>query len=726
MMKAARCGAVLAVAAGAIVATTGSAHAAETVRGAAHAVAGAPRAYSYSAPQPGYTITFVARECAKYSDVMANGARNNIMETLQDLGKDSVYTRGQPIDPSIEEPNDPDCTPLNGWQFEMGSGYAKPNQQLSVISGSPKVITGDTTSGVDWLNPDGTPSGKKLDGALIYKLTDEQFQLAQRSALWVQGGTVANPQLENRYGDKYGFASLRCAVDNWNADNVEYVAYPSGYRNMFCYAYYVSPAPTPGTVTITKKVTGTGVSQGFTFESNLSYNPNGTFPLILVNGTSASADFIRANSTAFGGPYDVKEQVPNGWKLDSITCSRLGFPAVPSTWVIDKSTASVAITLSGHDHVTCVYTDSPPLAPTLVVWKVTGGRAGGPFTFAVRGRVDHDLTATTTAAEQPEEATENGTSPTDYEPGTYTITEQMPPAADYGHWRFDHAYCNGHPLRSPTRGARADSPVVTVNLEQNVGQDCFFRNTFVPDGRIILRVKTIGGTGAGWFYINSPSSPKPAPHHVTTVRDSEEIVAYDQGGLPLEHYNVQTTGPLADPTKGSWELVSFGCTEGDVTVNYRQNITIKLTDSKPKADCLVVYKYVPATTVDVVKTATGAQAARSGPAVVDIGCADQASGRVVLDENSAHATLPEPLYLHKDVTCTVSEPRTGAKAPENWKVKATVNGSKLSLPGTFDVSGSGSKTYTVEVTNHYRPAKIPGSLPGGRLRKQVTGDTVVL
>jgi hypothetical protein len=148
----------------------------------------------------------------------------------------------QPVDPAIEEPNDADCKPLNGWQFQLGSNYTK-NGQLSVITGSPKVTTGDTTSNVDILNNDGTPSGKKLDGALIYTLTDQQIRLAQRSALWVQGGTVDNPQLENRYGDKYGFASLRCAVDNNNADNVEYVAFPSGYRNVFCYAYYVYPRP---------------------------------------------------------------------------------------------------------------------------------------------------------------------------------------------------------------------------------------------------------------------------------------------------------------------------------------------------------------------------------------------------------------------------------------------------------------------------------------------------
>jgi hypothetical protein len=701
MRGAAVSGVVLAMVAGSIAATVTPAHAARTV------VASVPRAYSYSKPQPGYTITFVARDCPSYSDVMANRARNNIMETLQDLGKDSVYTYDQAVDPSIEEPNDPNCKPLNGWQFEMGSDYTKPGQ-LSNVTGSPLVISGDTKSNVPILNPDGTPSGQTLDGALIYKVSDQQLDLAGSSALWIQGGTVANPQLENRYGDKYGFASLRCAVDNNNADNVEYVAYPSGYRNVFCYAYYVSPAPIPAEVTITKKIEGgsSGISQGFTFDSNLSYDPSGTFGLAVNNGNPASEDFTRANSTALGGPYSVKEQIPEGWKLDGITCSRTGSAATASTWTIDEAKASVAINLSGNDHVTCIYADSPPLAPTLKIWKVTGARAGGPFTFEVRGPVNHDLTATTTAAEEPKEATENGTSPTDYTPGTYTITEKLPAASGYGSWQFDQAYCNTHTLRT----SKTTEPEVTIDLKNNLGDDCFFRNVFKPAGHIIVRLKTIGGTGTALAYITSATKyPRPYPFKGTTIRDSEQVTAYDEQNLPLEDYRIQSAGPITDPTKGTWTLVSFTCSEGDYSRSGQQHVTIHLTDAKPKADCLAVYKFTPATTVDVVKTADGAQAARSGPAVVDIGCADQARGRVVLAETASRATLPEPLYLHKDVTCTVTEQRNGAKATENWTVKARVNGHRLTLPGSFAVATSGSMSYRVSVANHYRAARIPGS-----------------
>ena len=83
-----------------------------------------------------YQVTFVARQCPAYSDIMANLARNNIQESQQDLGPDSVYQSGQPISPSIEAANDPDCTPLVGWQFTFGNGIngQTPGTHLSRVS----------------------------------------------------------------------------------------------------------------------------------------------------------------------------------------------------------------------------------------------------------------------------------------------------------------------------------------------------------------------------------------------------------------------------------------------------------------------------------------------------------------------------------------------------------------------------------------------------------------
>ena len=80
------------------------------------AQAGLPRA----ADTPVYSITLAARVCDEYTDVMANRARNNIQESLRDLGKDTVYSAGQPVSPVIEEPNQPACRPLDGLAVRAG------------------------------------------------------------------------------------------------------------------------------------------------------------------------------------------------------------------------------------------------------------------------------------------------------------------------------------------------------------------------------------------------------------------------------------------------------------------------------------------------------------------------------------------------------------------------------------------------------------------------------
>ncbi|WP_242548231.1 hypothetical protein [Streptomyces sp. SCA2-2] len=43
------------------------------------------------------SITYVARECPRYSDIMADKARNNIQESLCDLGPDSDYSTSEAV-----------------------------------------------------------------------------------------------------------------------------------------------------------------------------------------------------------------------------------------------------------------------------------------------------------------------------------------------------------------------------------------------------------------------------------------------------------------------------------------------------------------------------------------------------------------------------------------------------------------------------------------------------
>ena len=71
---------------------------------------------------------------------MANLARNDIQESLEDLGPDSVYSAGQAIDPDIEAKAEPTCRPLPAWQLTLGRGIQ--SRAVSGPWGSLSIVTG--------------------------------------------------------------------------------------------------------------------------------------------------------------------------------------------------------------------------------------------------------------------------------------------------------------------------------------------------------------------------------------------------------------------------------------------------------------------------------------------------------------------------------------------------------------------------------------------------------
>jgi hypothetical protein len=180
-----------------------------------------------------YQMTLVARSCPEYTDVMANRARNDIQESLRDLGKTTVYRAdgSQPISPAVEEPNHPNCSPITGWEFKFGDGIngkdTGPWGRLSKVRNpidrtpEPRLITKDSTP---LLNSTGGDTGNDIEGAVTVTLTDQESALALKRSLWVQGGVPGDPVLNTKFPGTYGFAALRCAIDNLNGDNVEFTA----------------------------------------------------------------------------------------------------------------------------------------------------------------------------------------------------------------------------------------------------------------------------------------------------------------------------------------------------------------------------------------------------------------------------------------------------------------------------------------------------------------------
>lgn len=275
-------------------------------------------------------VTIAARECDEYTDIRANLARNNIMESLQDLGQDTLYSSGDQIDPRTEQAGQPDCRPLVGWRFTFGSSY-QTRAVTGVWGALSKVLNADGTSVVtrgtvparDYQGE--RVQGRHIDGATTIELSEDQVSRTGGNALWLQGGEPDDPVLyqDPRFAGRYGFGALRCAIDDLNGDNVETVQFPSGVRHVFCYAYYVTPPPSSGTIVIRKEVQGSGAAaETFGFGGNVSYNPGGAFDLTAGPGAPDSETFYRAETGLGDQPWTVNENVPAGWALTDLATAR--------------------------------------------------------------------------------------------------------------------------------------------------------------------------------------------------------------------------------------------------------------------------------------------------------------------------------------------------------------------------------------------------------------------
>src|SRR5262245_66529865 len=67
-------------------------------------------------------LTVVARECPSYQAITANIARNNIMESLEQLVPDSPYQAGDQVNPKIEEKEHQGRNPIEGRELAMAEG----------------------------------------------------------------------------------------------------------------------------------------------------------------------------------------------------------------------------------------------------------------------------------------------------------------------------------------------------------------------------------------------------------------------------------------------------------------------------------------------------------------------------------------------------------------------------------------------------------------------------
>jgi len=538
-----------------------------------------------SAAGSGFKVTIAARWCPTYTDITANRARNNIQESLRDLGADTPYKSGEAIDPTIEEDAQPNCTPIPNWSFTLGKGYKSravngPWGSLSIVTNPFAAPVINTQASIPLLNTIGQPTGKTLAGATTIELTQEQRDLAARgNSLWLQGGTPTDPILNVPYPDEYGFGALRCAIDDLNGDNVEWISFPSGTTHVFCYAYYVKPPPTSGTIVVRKTVDAPAGTQkeNFRFTGNISFNEDDSFTLPSGPGSTGSQTFYRAE-TGTGAPWTFTEQVPAGWTLADISCtSRDG----TSSTVTDQSKGATAVRLGAGDLVTCTYTDrlTPPPAG-LLLRKISLGDVG-TFGFTISGDSGSTTASATTKIEGVPTVAEPGSLSLD--PGEYEISERLP-RSNRGKWNLLSGECSGE---------ERDLQPLRLTLESGTGTVCTFTNKFVPNGTIRLYKKTVGAVGEVGFIV-SPlyhDPPLNLAQSATTTQEGEAVLAEGDrtSNLPLGRYVIQETTPT-ETTEGVWSLDSIVC-NGRTVPSEGGEITVSLTENEPDVDCTYTNRF---------------------------------------------------------------------------------------------------------------------------------------
>ena len=564
-----------------------------------------------------YQVTLVARECPAYTDITANLARNNIQESLQDLGADTAYQPGQPISPSVEAPHQPSCTPLSGWKFTFGNGIngQAPGTNLSIVRNPTTVAT--TQASVPLLDAQGNATGQSIAGATTVALTPDQVTAALGHNLWIQGGTTSDPLVTSSFGSRYAFGALRCAIDNYNGDNVEWVGFPSGTTNVFCYYYAVDQAPAPGTIVVQKQLAaGETGSDIFQFTGTVSYNPGGNFEV----PANQSVSFVRDS----GVDWNFRERVaPDpladpAFSFTSVTCTSTDGQSTFPGSTFPSANPFVSVDLAPGDRVVCTYVNTRNLTDLGVLKRTTGG-VGGPFAFTVTppgASTPVPLPDVTTTA--PDVPVEAGTL-TDAIAGTYQVTETLPPATAAGSWAVSAFDCNG------TAGPVSTTQSVVVPTPSSPGDtplECTFTNSFDPNGSLTITKTTVGAVGTTNFVVTqvgqttvatTPEDSTEAVLTATTTSPGSPTTATQVSGSPLNpldvgQYDIVEQGPDDSPL-GAWAPVSVSC-NGAQSDPTSADVLVTLTAADPHVTCAFTNGFTPveqaatSTTLPTVTTTT--------------------------------------------------------------------------------------------------------------------------
>ncbi len=121
-----------------------------------------------AAAQSGQLVTIAARVCPEYTDITANRARNNIQESLKDLGPNTPYEEGELVEATTEDRVQPNCQPIENWTLTLGRGIEPravtgPWGSLSIVTEPPFATSIVTRASTPLLNDQGADDGRRPD-----------------------------------------------------------------------------------------------------------------------------------------------------------------------------------------------------------------------------------------------------------------------------------------------------------------------------------------------------------------------------------------------------------------------------------------------------------------------------------------------------------------------------------------------------------------------------------
>ncbi|MFF2274718.1 hypothetical protein [Agromyces sp. NPDC058126] len=669
------------------------------------------------------SVTYVARVCDEYSDVMANKARNNIMESLRDLGPDSNYAVADSVDPDAEAAGSPNCRPLQGWTFSLGQGLTGKTEASHYLSKVTSPFTGGppitTAASAPRLDDEGRPTGGMIEGAVTVALTPAETAFVQSGRRIVAQGGVGDDTL-NGLQTSLGFAALRCSNDALNGDNVDYIGFPSGARHVFCYYYAVAPPPDAGTITIRKQLADGTVAgpTAFSFEGSLSYDhvegEPGQMRLIAAPGAAGSVTLVRGAVGPDDEPWTLEELPLAGWVLDDLACT-----GGASTF--DISGPSVAITLAPDDDVVCTYTNSRvPTGPAALYKETLDGVGSFPFTVTGPGG-STEATAVTTVPGAPVEVV----STAGVAPGVYTAQETLPQPNGAGTWNLEAVNCDDGELE-PVEGP-GGTWSASYEIVSGQSTTCLFTNRFIPTASLSIEKITNGGTGMFEYDVvpvNAEGTAIPRGEVFTTsATTTEEGVATPAeaslvGINVFEHqaYTIRESLP-APSTEGFWRMTGAVCGGAELGVDVAlASVTVAVNAETPNPVCTFTNEFVPAGTLTITKNTSDDEAQRPDPVVLRLDC-----GVGIIDISIGPGTstaTSSPYLVMDDDECELTEIATGAA--DGWSVVTTgtisVNGGApepFDDLGTFAVGPAMDVVVIIDNTFSEVPPTTPPTTPPG-------------